>query len=115
MTTAYLDVILTTRVSSLVICRRSSLSRRLEHQLSSAKRLSWVVVGFPTWLLWTELFDWKAQEERDTNQWWIQDFPEVGAPTQGAPTYDFSKFPQKLHEIERIWILREARIQTFTM
>ena len=21
-----------------------------------------------------------------------------------APTYDFAKFPQKLHEIERIWI-----------
>ena len=21
----------------------------------------------------------------------------------GAPTYDFAKFPQKLHEIERIW------------
>ena len=39
----------------------------------------------------------------------IQDFPEVGAPTLSgwgegvAPTYDFAKFPQKLHEIERIW------------
>ena len=31
-------------------------------------------------------------------QWWIQDFPEVG-----VPTYDFVKFSQKLHEIERIW------------
>ena len=30
-------------------------------------------------------------------QWWIQDFPE-----EGAPTYDFAIFPQKLHEIERI-------------
>ena len=38
------------------------------------------------------------------NQWRIQDFPEEGAQTpQGAPTYDFAKFSQKLHEIERIW------------
>ena len=38
------------------------------------------------------------------NQWRIQDFPEEGAPTlRGAPTYDFAKFSQKLHEIERIW------------
>ena len=22
----------------------------------------------------------------------------------GVPTYDFAKFPQKLHEIERIWV-----------
>ena len=38
-------------------------------------------------------------------QWRIQDFPEEGAPTpQGrAPTYNFAKFSQKLHEIERIW------------
>ena len=38
-------------------------------------------------------------------QWRIQDFPEEGAPTpqRGAPTYDFAKFSQKLHEIERIW------------
>ena len=35
-----------------------------------------------------------------TFQWRIQDFPEVGAPTiQGALTYDFAKFSQKLHEI----------------
>ena len=40
-----------------------------------------------------------------SGQWRIQDFPEVGAPTlQGAPTYDFAKFPQKPHEIERICI-----------
>ena len=40
----------------------------------------------------------------NTSQWRIQDFPEEGEPTlQGAPTYDFAKFPQKLHEIERIW------------
>ena len=25
---------------------------------------------------------------------------------QGAPTYDFAKFSQKLHEIERIWVPR---------
>ena len=30
-------------------------------------------------------------------QWRIQDFPE-----EGAPTYGFTKFSQKLHEIERI-------------
>ena len=39
-------------------------------------------------------------------QWRIQDYPEVGAPTlwdRGSPTYDFAKFSQKLHEIERIW------------
>ena len=32
----------------------------------------------------------------------------MGAPTfrgEGAPTYDFAKFSQKLHEIERSWIL----------
>ena len=40
----------------------------------------------------------------ELNQWRIQDFPEVGAPTlQGAPTYDFAKISQKLHKIERIW------------
>ena len=38
-------------------------------------------------------------------QWRIQDFPKEGAPTPqgGTPTYDFAKFSQKLHEIERIW------------
>ena len=38
------------------------------------------------------------------NQWRIQDFPEEGTPTPrggGAPTYEFAKFSQKLHE--RIW------------
>ena len=37
-------------------------------------------------------------------QWRIQDFPEVGTPTlqDGAPTYDFAKLSQKLHEIKRI-------------
>ena len=43
-------------------------------------------------------------------------FPEEGAPTlQGAPTYDFAKFSQKLHEIERIWTPGGARVQNFTM
>ena len=51
-----------------------------------------------------------SNENRDTSvytyQWRIQDFPEEGALTlwgRGAPTYDFAKFSQKLHEIERIW------------
>ena len=49
-------------------------------------------------------------------QWWIQDFPEVGAPTlQGALIYDFAKFSQKLQEIERIWTQEGARVQKFTM
>ena len=41
----------------------------------------------------------------DLNQWWIQDFYEVGGtnPGGGEPTYDFAKISQKLHEIERIW------------
>ena len=32
-------------------------------------------------------------------------FPQGGGANSpgGAPTYDFAKFPQKLHEIERIW------------
>ena len=43
-------------------------------------------------------------------QWQIKDFPEEGVPTlQGAPTYDFAKFSQKLHEIERIWTPRGGR------
>ena len=41
-------------------------------------------------------------------QWRIQDFPEVG-----VPRYNFAKFPQKLHEIERIWT--PGGIQNFTM
>ena len=33
----------------------------------------------------------------------IQDSPQEGAPTlQGGPTYDFAKFREKLHEIEKI-------------
>ena len=38
-------------------------------------------------------------------QWQIQDFSEVG-----ASTYDLAKFPQKLHEIERIWTPRRASL-----
>ena len=48
-------------------------------------------------------------------QWLIPvadpDFPEEGGPTPqggGAPTYDFAKISQKLHEIERIWSPRGA-------
>ena len=35
----------------------------------------------------------------------MQDFPKEGAnsPGEGAPTYDFAKISQKLHETERIW------------
>ena len=35
-------------------------------------------------------------------------FPRGGGanPPGGAPTYDFAKFSQKLHEIERIWTPR---------
>ena len=33
----------------------------------------------------------------------------------GAPTYDFVKISPKLHEIERIWTPRGARVQNFTM
>ena len=50
-------------------------------------------------------------------QWRIQDFPEVGTPTLwvgvgggGVPTYDFAKFSQKLHEIERILTPREGGV-----
>ena len=39
----------------------------------------------------------------------------ANSPGGGAPTYDFAKFSQKLHEIERIWTPRGARIQNFTM
>ena len=33
----------------------------------------------------------------------------------GAPTYNFAKFSQKLHEFERIWTPGGARVQNFTM
>ena len=42
-------------------------------------------------------------------QWRNQDFLEVVPRTLGGggvPTYDFTKFSQKLHEIERIWTPR---------
>ena len=44
-------------------------------------------------------------------------FPRGGGANSpgGAPTYDFAKFSQKLHEIERIWTPRGARVQNFTM
>ena len=34
--------------------------------------------------------------------------------SRGVPTYEFAKFSQKLHEIERIWT-RGGDIQHFTM
>ena len=37
-------------------------------------------------------------------QWRIQDFPE-----EGARTYDFAIFSQKLHEIKKIWDPRGGR------
>ena len=44
-------------------------------------------------------------------QWRIQDFPAVGAPTLGGRTkYDFTKFSQKLHLIERIWTPGGTRV-----
>ena len=38
----------------------------------------------------------------------IQDFPRGRQLPGGggAPTYNFAKFSQKLHEIERIWVPR---------
>ena len=30
-------------------------------------------------------------------------FPRGGGTNSNSPTYDFAKFSQKLHEIERIW------------
>ena len=34
-------------------------------------------------------------------QWWIQDFPEVGAPTvRGAPTCGFAIFSQKFMKLK---------------
>ena len=48
--------------------------------------------------MYDDLLQWSSGYQRQ-----IQDFPEEGAPTPGgAPTYDFAKFSQKLHEIERI-------------
>ena len=43
-----------------------------------------------------------------SDQWLIQDFPQVGACTlQGGR--DFAKFSQKMHEIERIWMPGRGR------
>ena len=36
----------------------------------------------------------------------IQDFPGGRQLPRGESTYDFAKFAQKLHEIERIWVPR---------
>ena len=42
------------------------------------------------------------------SQWRIQDFPRGGGrqPPGGAPGYDFIKFSQKLHEIEKKLVAR---------
>ena len=46
----------------------------------------------------------------------IQDSTDVGAPTlQEAPTYDFAKVFQKLHEIEKNWTGGGGGVQNFTM
>ena len=39
-------------------------------------------------------------------------FPQGGDANspRGAPTYDFAKISQKMHEIERIWTPRGARV-----
>ena len=37
-----------------------------------------------------------------------------GANPPGVPTYDFAKFSQKLHEIERIWTPR-GDVKNFTI
>ena len=46
-------------------------------------------------------------------------FPRGGGANSpgGAPTYDFTKISQKLHEIERIWTPGGggAHVQNFTM
>ena len=48
-------------------------------------------------------------------------FPRGGGANSpgggGVETYDFAKFSQKLHEIERIWIPGGGgvRVQNFTM
>ena len=70
----------------------------------------------PCELLYCNLY-FQSPTVADTRgaQWRIQE----GAPTPrgggGAPTYDFAKISQKLHEIERIWTPRAARVQNFTM
>ena len=50
------------------------------------------------------------QQRVYTNQWRIQDFPEVGEPTHkgkgGRLQQTILPKPQKLHEIERIWMPR---------
>ena len=45
------------------------------------------------------------------SQWRIQDFPEEKVPTPGGHQYTIlPKFPQKLHEIERIWTRGHASL-----
>ena len=39
---------------------------------------------------------------------WIS--PKRELPTPGVPTYNFTKFPRKLHTIEKIWVSRGASL-----
>ena len=41
-----------------------------------------------------------------TQQGRTQDSPYIEAPTRGEATYNFTKFSQKLHEIEKILVHR---------
>ena len=43
-------------------------------------------------------------------QWRIQDFPKVGAPTLGAPTYDFAKIPKNCMKLKEFGPLGGACI-----
>ena len=55
--------------------------------------------------------EWMLQPEMHYMQWWIQDFPEGGAPTcEGAPTYYLVNLCQKLHENEEFLTQRRAHI-----
>ena len=65
--------------------------------------------GFHVTIMHNELnFTVQPPLPRDiTVQWWIQDFPEVGAITLGAGlNTQFCQILPKLHEIEWIWTPR---------
>ena len=51
------------------------------------------------------------------NQWWIQDFPDVGANLEvEGPTYYFGQFcPEKLHEIEKKLNREGARVPSIPL
>ena len=65
----------------------------------------------PHWILHSQHHQWRIQEFSNggTNySGGSRIFPRRGRQLSGggAPTYDFAKFSQKLHEIERIWTPR---------